>query len=142
MIHPANVDAYRHGTGLFSDKVTHGLHEVDGWLAEIIRATKDAGIYEETDFFIVSDHGQLNIRRCVALNVLLAEKGLIDVDENGKMCLPGKGVTDFYDLFKRLNGVGFDGAFIIEAYKDDFKNEKELFESVDFLKEVAVKTFR
>lgn len=67
---------------------------------------------------------------------------LSDVDENGKMCLPGKGVTDFCDLFKRLNGVGFDGAFIIEAYKDDFKKEEELFESVDFLKEVAVKTFR
>ena len=25
MIHPANVDAYRHWTGVFSDRVTHGL---------------------------------------------------------------------------------------------------------------------
>ena len=91
MIHPANVDAYRHGTGLFSDKVTHGLHEVDSWLAEIIRATKDAGIYEETDFFIVSDHGQLNITRGIALNCLLKEMDLIQVDDNGN-------VTD-WDVF-------------------------------------------
>ncbi len=85
MIHPANVDAYRHGTGLFSDKVTHGLHEIDMWLDEIIRATKDAGIYEDTDFFIVSDHGQLNITRAIALNALLREMGLIQVDEEGNV---------------------------------------------------------
>ncbi|MBE7086824.1 MAG: sugar phosphate isomerase/epimerase [Clostridiales bacterium] len=67
---------------------------------------------------------------------------LSDVDENGKMCLPGKGVTDFYDLFSRLSDVGFDGAFLIEAYKSDFEKESELFESVEFLKEVACKTFK
>ena len=50
-----------------------------------MKAAEDAGIREKTDFFIVSDHGQLDITRCVNLNVLLAEKGLIDVDENGKI---------------------------------------------------------
>jgi hypothetical protein len=36
MIHPANVDAYRHRTGLFYPLVTHGLHEIDNWLGDII----------------------------------------------------------------------------------------------------------
>lgn len=85
MIHPANIDAYRHQTGLFSPKVTSGLHETNLWLCQLMKAADDAGILENTDFFLVSDHGQLNIRRCVALNVLLAEKGLIDVDENGEI---------------------------------------------------------
>ena len=58
------------------------------------------------------------------------------------MCLPGKGVTDFYDIFTRLNDVGFDGAFIIEVYKDDFKYENELLSSIDYLKEMGAKTFR
>ena len=44
MIHPANIDAYRHQTGIFSTKVTHALHEVDLWLGELLKAVKDAGM--------------------------------------------------------------------------------------------------
>lgn len=83
MIHPANIDAYRHWTGMFSDRVTHGLHEIDDWMRGIIKATQDAGIYDDTDFVLVSDHGQINIVRNLAINAVLAERGLIDVDENG-----------------------------------------------------------
>ena len=85
MIHPANIDEYRHETGVFSPLVTHGLHEIDLWLGEILKALEDAGIREETDIFIVSDHGQMNITRSVALNALFAEKGLLTVDAGGKI---------------------------------------------------------
>ena len=85
MVHPANVDAYRHQTGLFTQKVETGLHETNLWLAQLIKAADDAGILDKTDFFIVSDHGQQAIRRCIALNVLFAEKGLIDVAEDGSI---------------------------------------------------------
>lgn len=83
MIHPANIDEYRHETGVFSPLVTHGLHEIDLWLGEILKALEDAGIREQTDLFIVSDHGQMNITRSVALNALLAERGLLTVDGAG-----------------------------------------------------------
>lgn len=85
MVHPANVDAYRHQTGLFTQKVETGLYETNLWIAQLIKAADDAGILDKTDFFIVSDHGQQAIRRCIALNVLLAEKGLIDVAEDGSI---------------------------------------------------------
>ena len=61
------------------------------------------------------------------------------VDENGKMCLPCFGTTDFKDLFKRLNDVGFDGALLLEVYKDDFKTYDELFESLYKVKNLAEK---
>jgi predicted AlkP superfamily pyrophosphatase or phosphodiesterase len=83
MIHPANIDAYRHSTGLFSPLVTHGLHEIDLWLGDIIKAARDAGTYEDTDFFIVSDHGQLNICRTISPNVILKEHGFISTDNSG-----------------------------------------------------------
>jgi sugar phosphate isomerase/epimerase len=67
---------------------------------------------------------------------------LSDVDSNGKMCLPGKGVTDFTDLFKRLQGVGFDGALLLEVYKNDFNNIAELYESLDYVNELAYKIFK
>ena len=85
MIHPANIDAYRHKSGVFSPLVTHGLHEIDLWLGEILKALDDAGIRDATDLFIVSDHGQMNICRTVALNALLKERGLLTVNAEGKI---------------------------------------------------------
>jgi len=85
MIHPANVDSYRHQTGVYSAKVTHGLHECDLWMSDILKACRDAGIEEDTDFFIISDHGQINITRVMAVNAVLADRGLIDVDKDGNI---------------------------------------------------------
>ncbi len=67
---------------------------------------------------------------------------LSDVKEDGKMCLPGKGITDFDDLFMKLKDVGFDGTALIEVYQSDYKEERELFESLDFINEKAYKYFK
>lgn len=61
---------------------------------------------------------------------------LSDVDGNGKMCLPGKGRTDFFEVFSRLKDAGFDGAAIVEAYTGDYGEYAELKESCDYLDEV------
>ena len=57
-----------------------------------------------------------------------------DVDENGKIVLPGKGNFNFNEMFLRLKDVGFNGTVLIEVYKDSYQNESELFESLNFLK--------
>ncbi len=67
---------------------------------------------------------------------------LSDVDEQGNMCLPGVGITDFDDLFLRLAGVGFNGALLLEVYKNDYKNFPELFRSLEYIKETANKYFK
>ena len=66
---------------------------------------------------------------------------LSDYREDGKMCLPGKGVTDFKDVFKRLDKVGFDGAILIEAYQSDYDKETELIESLEYLTKLAQDVF-
>ena len=66
---------------------------------------------------------------------------LSDIDKDGKMCLPGKGVTDFDELFCRLSDYNFNGALIIEVYKNDFENLDELLQSYNFIKEKAQKIF-
>ena len=66
---------------------------------------------------------------------------LSDIDKDGKMCLPGKGTTDFYDLFCRLRDVGFDGAFLIEVYKNDYGDKRELLDSLDYIGELKDKIF-
>ncbi len=64
---------------------------------------------------------------------------LSDFDPNGRIVLPGKGIVDFSELFKRLMGAGFDGAALIEVYKESYREYGELKESLDYLKEILWK---
>ena len=69
----------------------------------------------------------------------LAHVHVSDVDGAGNLCLPGKGAFDFDTLIKRLKDVGFDGAILIEAYKDDYARVEELKTSCDYLNELLYK---
>lgn len=66
---------------------------------------------------------------------------LSDVNNNGKICLPGKGIFDFDDLFKRLSDFGFNGSMLIEVYNGDYGEIEELKESLLFLEDKAKKYF-
>ena len=69
----------------------------------------------------------------------LAYVHVSDADESGKMCLPGKGTFDFDEFFRKLSGIGFDGAVILESYDKDYGELKELKDSYEFLAEKAEK---
>ena len=69
----------------------------------------------------------------------LAYAHVSDVDENGKLCLPGRGTFDFETLVKRLQDVGFDGALLIEVYNRDYGAETELKTACDYLGEILYK---
>ncbi len=64
----------------------------------------------------------------------LAYVHILDVDEKGNNCLPGRGVFDFKTLIRRLKDVGFDGALIIEAYAGDYQTEEDLKNSYEYVK--------
>ena len=81
MIHPANIDGYRHHNGLFNPKVDEGIRETDEWLGMLCRAAEDAGQLENTDIVLLSDHGQLEIKRSIKLNVLLSDAGFLTVSD-------------------------------------------------------------
>lgn len=63
---------------------------------------------------------------------------LSDVDADGKICLPGEGLTGFSELFKQLKDIGFDGAVLIDACGVD--DGSRLKRSLEILKEIAYKT--
>lgn len=95
MLHPANVDAYRHQYGLFNNMVTKGVEETDQYIGQLMAAVEEAGLADRTDFILTSDHGQIDITRNVSPNVVFAEEGLIETDAEGKLtdwhayCLSG-----------------------------------------------------
>ena len=84
-IHSGYVDGERHRTGLFTEYVRHAVKQSDQWIGEILAAVKDAGIENETDVVVMSDHGQLAITRVICPNVFLKDRGLIHTDQEGKL---------------------------------------------------------
>lgn len=64
---------------------------------------------------------------------------LCDYDQNGNLCIPGKGIFDFLELFKILKGSGFDDALIVELYSGDYKDFIELENSYEYLKNLINK---
>ena len=62
-----------------------------------------------------------------------------DVDDRGKICLPGKGIFGFEECLRRLKDAGFDGAVIIEVYAGDYGGDEELKQSCEYLDELIYK---
>ena len=85
LAHPGMVDHARHRTGLFSPDVDEALRLTDGWIGMLMDAAREAGILQDTNFAIVSDHGHLEYTRTLAPNVFFAERGLLRVAEDGSL---------------------------------------------------------
>ena len=55
-----NPDHVGHAAGHDTPEYYANLKELDGYIGEVIQATKDAGIYEDCIFIVTSDHGGIN----------------------------------------------------------------------------------
>ena len=83
LVHNCLLDGCRHKSGVFGDLIPKGLDRTDEWLGDVIAAMEDAGVYEDTNFIILSDHGHMNLSKYIHLNVLFREAGLLEVAPNG-----------------------------------------------------------
>lgn len=61
---------------------------------------------------------------------------LCDYDANGKLCIPGRGIFDFKELFKILKHNGFTGALLLELYSGDYKSLEEVEKGFNYLQEL------
>ena len=59
--------------------------DAERWLFDLMEAAKEAGVYDDTDFFLTSDHGQLELVRNIKPNVVFADNGLIEANPDGTM---------------------------------------------------------
>lgn len=83
--HHCYIDTMRHRYGLFHEHVREAVDIADECLGKIVEALKDAGVYEETNLVIVSDHGQMNISRNIRVNLLLKRGGFLEVNEKQEL---------------------------------------------------------
>jgi Uncharacterized proteins of the AP superfamily len=77
------LDYRRHKSGNDTPLVQEVLARVDGFIGTILDACKDAGVFEETNFVFLGDHGQIDIESSFNMNAALKNHGLIALNENG-----------------------------------------------------------
>lgn len=84
LIHLIELDGAHHRNGPRTKAGIEMAEREDAYIARIVEATKQAGIFEKTTFFVVSDHGFASIEKRYAPNIALAKEGLITLDLSGK----------------------------------------------------------
>lgn len=142
MIHPANIDGLRHQTGLFSQEVREEIVRTDTWIGRLMEASEAAGAGAETNFVLTSDHGHLEVKRTINLNVFLAERGFLTVKDGAlkdwqAYCLSGglsalvylKDPQDhalYNEVYSVLNSMAEEGIYgISQVFTEPEIQERE-----------------
>lgn len=85
LINFTSFDAAQRRYGLLSDESVRSLELVDELIKKIIHAAEHARIIEETTFIIISDSGAAKIEKEFSPNVILAQKGWLTSDAQGRI---------------------------------------------------------
>ena len=121
MMHPGQVDGYRHRHGVFSQEAAKGVEEALvhlEWLMETLESEKLLDVY---NVVIVSDHGLINYQKEISINALFREAGLIRITENGEWidwdacCISGGGSAVVHlkpevgqDIYNQVSKILYD----------------------------------
>jgi predicted AlkP superfamily pyrophosphatase or phosphodiesterase len=84
LVHLIDLDGAHHTYGPRSPEALKTAERLDGYVARIIEATRKAGTFDKTTFFLVSDHGFAPVTKRFEPNVALVKARLITLDESGK----------------------------------------------------------
>ena len=123
-VHTGTFDSFRHKYGVFGSHLDEARANLDRYIGMLMRACEDAGVAGETNFIMVSDHGQRDICRAINLNVKLSDAGWIDVDESGK-------VTDW-------RAFCFSNAMSALVYVKDPGDEERVYQTLEDLRKEGV----
>ncbi len=132
--------AKKHNITLAYENVHWGYYNYIGFFKEIKKRT--SGLKATLDIKQARQSGISYTEFIDEMKGDIVTVHLSDIDENGKMCLPGKGTTDLKEMFLRLNDVGFDGAMLIEAYTSDYDSLNDLLDCREYLSNLANKIFK
>ena len=84
LIHVIALDDVHHKSGPRTPAAFETTERMDGYVGRIIEATRKAGIFDQTTFFLVSDHGFAEVNRKFEPNVVLVREKLITLGADGK----------------------------------------------------------
>ena len=84
LIHVIELDGVHHKDGPRTPPAIAIAERLDAYVGRIIEATRKAGIFDQTTFFLVSDHGFAEVTRKFEPNVVLVKEKLITLGADGK----------------------------------------------------------
>jgi predicted AlkP superfamily pyrophosphatase or phosphodiesterase len=84
LVHLLALDGAHHQYGPRTPPAIEAAERMDAYVGRIIEATRKAGIFDQTTFFLVSDHGFAEVKKKFEPNVVLVKEKLITLDADGK----------------------------------------------------------
>ncbi len=84
MVHVWETDDAQHAHGPRSPQAKQAFEHVDRLLGELLAALERSPDWSRTTLVVLSDHGFLPVEREIRLNALFRERGLVQVDAEGK----------------------------------------------------------
>lgn len=85
LIHLTDLDDHRHRFGTMSEEARKALARQDKRIGDMVQATRDAGIYGQSTFIVLGDHGFLDVGYNINLNAVFKKEGLISTGPDGKL---------------------------------------------------------
>ncbi|MFM2142655.1 MAG: hypothetical protein RLZZ476_1199 [Verrucomicrobiota bacterium] len=76
-IHLVSLDSFEHAHGRQVPEAYWAANDSDNRVADLVRATKEAGIFEKTAFIITTDHGFVTYTKSINVNSRLKKSGLV-----------------------------------------------------------------
>lgn len=122
----------RHYHGFNSEEAKEALERHDKRLGDIINTLIKENMNEESTIVLLGDHSSLDEMKLIKLNVLLKQKGYIDLDKEGR-------VLDYRAIAKSCDGSSYvyvkekNDYYLINNIHDDIlslKNQNDCIERI------------
>lgn len=100
MAHFTDLDTHRHLHGTFSSEANAAILRHDERLGEVLMLLDKEDMLEDTALVVLGDHASIDTSYAIKLNVLLREKGFININERGQL-------TSFSYIAKSCDGSAY-----------------------------------
>jgi len=98
-LHLVSLDSFEHSNGRQVPEAYWAANDSDNRVADLIRATEEAGIRDKTTFIITTDHGFITFTKSINANVALRRDGFVKT-------VLGKSLAPDSQVFAMAEGGG------------------------------------
>ncbi|MBM7707098.1 putative AlkP superfamily pyrophosphatase or phosphodiesterase [Chryseomicrobium aureum] len=105
MIHYLLADSLQHDHGIGSQEALWSMNYIDERIGDLINKLKEENIYDNTDIYVISDHGFAEVEYEIRPNVLFKQHGLY-IEENSqdnKVIAVSNGASGFVSILDKEN---------------------------------------
>jgi predicted AlkP superfamily pyrophosphatase or phosphodiesterase len=81
-LHLLQLDSTHHQHGPNTPQGRAAASNLDALVGRVVKAVEDAGLRDETTFFVVADHGFIAVTKTLRPNAILRKEGLVKVEDN------------------------------------------------------------